>query len=582
MADEFIGNYKILRKIGAGGMASVFLAVHKDVPNLRVVLKLLSDPRLVERFKQEADKLALLDGHGHICQIKHFFQHGEEMVIAMEYIDGATLEDLILQEKRVAVEQAVKIISDVLETLTFAHEKGVFHRDIKPSNIMVDRNGQVKIIDFGIAKADTDPNLTQAGSACGTPSYMAPEQFNPSDDINYALVDVYAVGTTLFCLLTGETPFKGDNPFALRDAKLFNDPPRPSDINPAIPREVERVILKAIDKDPEKRYHSMAEMKADLNQTPIKTSHVDITEALPPMPPPGSGMPTPPPPYRKKGKGKAIGIIGVLVIIAAAVVGYFAFIAGDKLPAPILLNPTDGGTVSGSFVTFVWEAPAGIEGTYTLEYSEDEAFSDPSIYEEIRTASYTPVMEFDNLRYFWRVRLVDKGGNKSDYSPIQSFIVQTVPGGKKQGNLNITIKPEGDIYINGQLQGKNKKELDISLDSGQYSIRVDNAASAEKSRTQTVSIAPGSDESINFTFSIPPPPPQATYGDLKVSSAPFIDGDVYIDDILQDRKTPNTYRIKTGLHRVRVVLYVEGQERSKTDTITITEDRLGRLDFQFD
>ena len=192
MTEQLIGNYKILDKIGAGGMAKVYLAVHKDVPNLKVILKILTDSRLVERFKQEADKLALLDGNPNICRIKHFFNHGEDIVIAMEYIDGITLDKKIKTDGRITIDESLRIIRDVLGVLAFAHGKGIYHRDIKPSNIMLDSEGNVKVIDFGIAKAKSDPNLTIAGTSCGTPPYMAPEQFTPSEDTNYALVDVYA------------------------------------------------------------------------------------------------------------------------------------------------------------------------------------------------------------------------------------------------------------------------------------------------------------------------------------------------------------------------------------------------------
>ncbi|SYZ72883.1 hypothetical protein TRIP_C20998 [Candidatus Zixiibacteriota bacterium] len=277
MEDQQIGSYRILRKIGAGGMARVFLAVHKDVPNLKVVLKILDDPRMVERFKQEADKLALLDGNSHICQIKHFFNHGDDIVIAMEYIDGVTLEQKIEEENRLSMAESLKIISDVLGTLEFAHQKGIYHRDIKPSNIMMDGSGNSKIIDFGIAKAKTDPNLTTAGTACGTPAYMAPEQFAPTEDIDYARVDIYAVGSTLYQMLTGACPFVEDNVFALRDAKLFREPRRPRDLNSDIPKAIEEIILKSIKREPKERYQTTREMK-DAIDIILKTLDVSALE----------------------------------------------------------------------------------------------------------------------------------------------------------------------------------------------------------------------------------------------------------------------------------------------------------------
>ena len=115
--EEKIGSYNILKKIGAGGMARVFLAVHEDVPNLHVVLKILENPDLVDRFRQEADKLALLDGHPNICRIKHFFNHGKDIVIAMEYIDGVTVDEKLQNEGRFSVPESLRIINDVLDIL---------------------------------------------------------------------------------------------------------------------------------------------------------------------------------------------------------------------------------------------------------------------------------------------------------------------------------------------------------------------------------------------------------------------------------------------------------------------------------
>jgi len=315
MNQEYIGSYKILEKKGAGGMAQVYLAVHQDVPNLKVILKVLSDPRLVERFRQEADKLALLDGHPNICRIKHFFSHGDEVVIAMEYIDGTTLEDKIKSMGHLEAPEAVQITDEVLDILSFAHQKDIFHRDIKPGNIMVDRGGQVKVIDFGIAKGKTDPNLTIAGTACGTPAFMAPEQFNPTTEADYALWDIYAVGTTLFMMLTGQCPFKGDNPFALRDAKMFSDPPKPRDLNPNIPKPLEEVILKSMARDTAKRYQTADQMRA----------------ALEPFAPPAPSRPRTPPtgvtvempaPFAPKSRKLPWMLAAVAAVVVLAFVGY--------------------------------------------------------------------------------------------------------------------------------------------------------------------------------------------------------------------------------------------------------------------
>ena len=321
MNQESIGSYRILEKKGEGGMAQVYLAVHKDVPNLKVILKVLSDPRLGERFKQEADKLALLDGHPCICRIKHFFSHGDEIVIAMEYIDGVSLEDKIKSISRFEVGEAAQVADDVLDIHAFAHQKDIYHRDIKPGNIMIDKSGQTKVIDFGIAKGKADPNLTVAGTACGTPAYMAPEQFNPTEKADYALWDIYAVGTTLYMMLCGEVPFTDENPFAIRDAKLFNEPPSPRLLNPTIPKPLEEVILKSLARDPDQRYQTAEQMQDALSPflsaapSQHRTPPGDMTVKL-----------TTPKPIKSK---KPLLMAGIIVGFLALLVATYQFIIKD-------------------------------------------------------------------------------------------------------------------------------------------------------------------------------------------------------------------------------------------------------------
>jgi len=321
MMDEFIGKYKVLRNIGAGGMASVYLASHRDVPNLKNILKKLSDPKLADRFKREADKLALLDGHVGICQIKHFFEHSGDLYIVMEYIDGSTLDQLIKSDDPPNLKRSLEITRSILGTLDFAHRKGIIHRDIKPTNIMIDGNGQVKIIDFGIAKGTSDPELTQAGTSLGSPRYMAPEQFDPPDSVDWVRCDLYAVGVTLYYLLARKPPFEGANMFELCAAKRLNDLPPPSKFNSDIPAELDAVVMKAIACDPAERYATATEMEAALkgmestarvkveggSDKTMVLDNVHIPEpriktARPPTPAPfrddSRSIPPPPPPPR--------------------------------------------------------------------------------------------------------------------------------------------------------------------------------------------------------------------------------------------------------------------------------------------
>lgn len=264
MIDKSIGNFKILSQVGTGGMSRVYLAVHKDIPSLKVILKLLTVEKLADRFKQEADKLALLEGHPNICRIRDFFDYEDNLVIAMEYVDGRTLEETIATQGPYSPGKAVEIMTTVLDVISFAHSRGIYHRDIKPSNIMIDSHDRVKVIDFGIAKAEADPDVTSTAGYVGTPSYMAPEQFESSSSTNYALIDIYCAGSTLYEMLCGKRPFESDNLFLLRDAKLNQSAPRPSSIKADIPKPIEIVVEKSLERDPEHRFQSAEEMKTAL------------------------------------------------------------------------------------------------------------------------------------------------------------------------------------------------------------------------------------------------------------------------------------------------------------------------------
>lgn len=565
MNDQFIGSYRILDKIGAGGMATVYLAVHQDIPNLRVVIKLLSDPRMVERFRAEADKLALLDGNPHICQIKHFFNHGEDFAIAMEFIDGITLDDLVKDQGQMTVDNAVQIIMDVLQTLQIAHEHGISHRDIKPSNLMVAKNQQVKIIDFGIAKSESDPNLTVAGSSCGTPAYMAPEQFNPTESTNYILADIYAVGTTLYYLLTGKLPFKGDNAFALRDAKLFSDPARPRELNKDISAGLEEVILKALAKEPEDRYSSASEMRKALLKA-VGSPHTTAIE-IPDKPIVSPGVKIP-----KSGrKPLPFILIGALVVLVAA---YFIFFSrGPSAPdAPILTGPADGTELDTSNPILSWGASAGEGGFYDLIYADNSEFIDPVTLGGLTASEYAVKRPLEPGTYFWKVRAMNKNRQRSEFSSVYSFSVPVLESLTPQADLEINISPRGNLYLNDELKGQNISEMSFRLDTGEYLVRVENSTSLQKSFADTLRLTP--DESLNknyrFTFAqADPKPPEEEFGYLRIGSRPILGASITIDGERQPNVTPYRFKLKAGRHIITAYLEVDGQMRGLTDTLSV-------------
>ncbi len=576
MGEELIGNYKVLKQIGAGGMAKVYLAVHRDVPNLKVILKILSDPRLARRFTQEADKLALLDGQPNICRIKHFFTHGDDTVIAMEYIDGITLDEKLKNEGRLSVNESVRIIASVLQTLEFAHQRGVFHRDIKPSNIMVDSEGTVKIIDFGIAKGESDPSLTLAGTACGTPPYMAPEQFTPTENTNYTLVDVYAAGTTLYHMVTGELPFEGDNEFTIRDAKLFTDPKHPTELNPAIPGQLESVILKAIDREPENRYQTAGEMREAVHTIGQESSAQEQAKT--------DAAVVPRRPASSRNRLKPI-LIGAIMLCLAAVVGYWLLPTDDAptLPQSVTLIAPDHGALfaDDNKPQMSWQETAGEGGSYIIEYATDSIFSDGKTIAGLTSGSFAFSNGLVNGDYFWRVYPISSGGLRGEPSAWRSLTVDVAPSEAPTGTIEFTVNPSGDIYLDGLLLGRGKSRMGHEVQPGRHIIRVENGRSREKRRIDTVIVAEGQTLTRSYNFSFPPPKPVETLGEVRVGSRPR-GATIHIDGELQPQKTNYTFRLKEGRHIIRASLVIDAEEHQETDTIMVVVDSTHKLIFDFE
>lgn len=264
--------YRIIRKLGEGGMGSVYLAEHVVIEK-KMALKVLAPELarrsdLVARFLQEARSASRI-GHENVIDISDFGQSVDGLVyIAMEFLDGKDLGEIVRTQGAMTWTEARDIVLQICRALRAAHDKGIVHRDMKPENIfLVQREGQphfVKILDFGIAKVmGLDPNgprLTRTGMIFGTPEYMAPEQAEGKDTDHRA--DIYAVGCIIYHLITGQTPFVAESFMTMLTKHLMEDPVAPSSRRPdlAITPEMDNLVLKALEKDRDKRWQSMAEL----------------------------------------------------------------------------------------------------------------------------------------------------------------------------------------------------------------------------------------------------------------------------------------------------------------------------------
>src|SRR5881394_1887936 len=260
----FDKRYVIRRRLGSGGMADVYLAEDQELGR-RVALKLLNerhagDEQFVERFRREAKNAAGLS-HANIVSIYDRGRAEGTYYIAMEYLDGRTLKELLVRNGPTPIPIAIDYARQILGALSFAHRNGIIHRDIKPHNIVVGGDGRLKVTDFGIARSGAS-QMTEAGSIVGTAQYLSPEQARgaPVDPRS----DLYSLGVVVYEMLTGKVPFTGDTPVEIAMKHLSQVPKPPSEWREEVPHDLDAVVMRALAKDPEQRYGSAEEMDADL------------------------------------------------------------------------------------------------------------------------------------------------------------------------------------------------------------------------------------------------------------------------------------------------------------------------------
>jgi TolB-like protein/Tfp pilus assembly protein PilF/predicted Ser/Thr protein kinase len=262
----FAGRYQIIEELGEGGMGRVYRVLDKKLDE-EVALKLVRpeiarEKRTIERFQNEL-KLARKISHRNIGRM---FDLGEEKgthYITMEYVPGENLRTMIRMSGQLGVGTAVAVSKKVCEGLTEAHRLGIIHRDLKPSNIMIDREGNIRILDFGIARSVEGKGITGAGVVIGTPEYMSPEQVEGKETDGRS--DIYSLGVVLYEMLTGRVPFDGETPFVIGIKHKSETPRDPRELNPQIPVGLSRLILKCLEKDREKRYQSADDVFAELS-----------------------------------------------------------------------------------------------------------------------------------------------------------------------------------------------------------------------------------------------------------------------------------------------------------------------------
>jgi eukaryotic-like serine/threonine-protein kinase len=418
MGKTFVDDrYELHHPVGSGGMADVFLA-HDEVLDRDVALKLLKaqyaeDEEFVERFRREARSAASLS-HPHIVPI---FDQGESgdgtYYIAMEYLPGGTLKDRIIERGALPPRTAAAVALQIAEALRTAHERGVIHRDIKPPNILITDSGHVKVADFGIARAADATTISHPGDILGSAKYMSPEQAT-GEKVRPAS-DLYSLGVVLYEMLTGRVPFEVDTPVDV-PTKHDEKPPRPREVNPKVPQNLDAIVMRLLARDPKDRYGSGNEVIEELRRVqdglPLVASSEEITST--------TALATPAAPTRQ---GPAPGGTGppgrrwLLVLTAFTLIGVLSVV---------------GGAVGWNMWRDASKGDVPSEAQGAAQEAHEGADREPPAPEEVKVPSVVGLTEQEA-----RERLAEAGFGvevkyrESSEEDTGKVLEQSIPGGKE-------------------------------------------------------------------------------------------------------------------------------------------------------
>ena len=472
------GRYRIEAVVGTGGMAVVYRAL--DLQQNRIVaIKVLrpkyeSDMEFVRRFSREAEAAAKMS-HENIVNLLDVGIDGDMRYIVMEYVDGRTLKEMIREEGRIHPDVALRMTIRILAAVDHAHRNGIVHRDIKPQNILVDKRGQVKVADFGIArlKASQTTKIEQNGSAMGSVHYLSPEQ--AQGEVADEQSDLYSVGIVLYEMLTGHVPFDGDTTVSVALKHVSEEPKSMRSENPQISRALDEVVMRALCKDKERRYQTAAEMAADLRKT-ISHPRGGFVRY------PKGRERAPEPPARREEKRRrapqprkrhlraylVAGAVGALCVLA--IVGMYLRSIRGTIPMPNLLGRPEAEAVSE--VRALGIEDVNVVSAYSEDYDQGEIMLQSRAAGDMLRADARVILtvslgsQWDYLENMsgWQledaIAYLEGAGVKAvnlDYDqselPVGTVISQDVPEGWTSRDAALTVKISGQSVSVPSLSG---------------------------------------------------------------------------------------------------------------------------------
>jgi len=577
MIGQTVSHYRILEKLGEGGMGVVFKA--EDIKLKRTVaLKFLpadiTDAQAKERFIHEAQAASALD-HPRICTIYEIDETSDgRLFIAMAYCDGETLKRRIERE-RLSLEDAVNIVIQIGNGLAQTHKQGIVHRDIKPANIIITRDGYVKIVDFGLAKLSFATRITRTGTSMGTPVYMSPEQVT-GQEVNHR-TDIWSLGVILYELVTGQLPFSGDYEATVLHGIVNEEPAPPSQIEGSVPPQIETIITRALQKEADQRYQKMDQMLADLQRFraslgAAKTDSEDdeLTRVMrpedevrtvvqKPSKAPESEAKKAAVPVRRRRKRPLL-VPMVLIIAALAAAALFWLRQERSLPS------ADG------YLSVDSEPP----GAEILLNQENTGQVTPALCGPLDRGSYELTLQSDGFEA-WSGTLSISSADTVRHSvtlvPVKKKPIEDTPAPVSKGSLSVSSSPQGaDIYLNGVKTGRRTPAVLSDLQAGEVEIELQKKGYVTASGK--VNLAAGERLDYNRDLRREAVRPAVTYGALSVASTPP-GAKIELDGASTSLVTPHTFdKIETGSHSVRLTL--SGYEK-KTLSARVTENHDTRI-----